>query len=116
MVDFKLDVNPDALNLGDEEELTLTDDYTNLAIDYTTITITPSDGTSWNRKGNRVTYTLQNGVHYVITYKARITGEAETDGKVHYSNTAEYFGVKKWSKGDQDIRTGGKQDQLQHTE
>ena len=118
MVDFKLDVNPDALGLGDEEELTLTDDYTNLAVDYTTIKIqkvvngnlvdtTDADGVSWNRKGNRVTYTLQNGVHYVITYKARITGEPGNDGKVHYDNTAEYFGVKKWTKGDQNISSGG---------
>ena len=118
MVDFKLDVNPDALDLGDDEELTLTDDYTNLAVDYTTIKIqkevngslvdtTDADGVSWNRKGNRITYTLQNGVHYVITYSARLTGEPGSDGKVHYDNTAEYFGVKKWTKGDQDIRTGG---------
>ncbi len=119
MVDFMLDVNPDALALGDDEELTLTDDYTNLAVDYTTIKIqkynengqlvdtTSADGVSWNRKGNRVTYTLQNGVHYVITYKSRITGTPENDGKVHFSNTAEYFGVKKWSKGDQNISSGG---------
>ena len=119
MVDFKLDVNPDALDLGDDEELTLTDDYTNLAVDYTTIKIqkynengqlvdtTSADGVSWNRKGNRVTYTLQNGVHYVITYKSRITGTPENDGKVHFSNTAEYFGVKKWSKGDQNISSSG---------
>ena len=118
VVDYKIDVNPDALELGDDEELILTDDYTNLAIDYTTIKIqkyesgtlvdtTSEDGVSWNRKGYRVTYTLQNGVHYVITYKARITGEPESDGKVHYSNTAEYFGVKKYSKGDQDISAHG---------
>ena len=119
MVDFTLDVNPDAIDLGDDEELTLTDDYTNLAVDYTTIKIqkynengqlvdtTSADGVSWNRKGNRVTYTLQNGVHYVITYKSRITGTPENDGKVHFSNTAEYFGVKKWSKGDQNISSSG---------
>ena len=118
MVDFKLNVNPDALDLGDDEELTLTDDYTNLAVDYTTIKIrkevngnlvdtTDADGVSWNRKGNRITYTLQNGVHYVITYSARLTGKPGSDGKVHYDNTAEYFGVKKWTKGEQDIRTSG---------
>ena len=118
MVDFKLDVNPDAVELGDDEELTLTDDYTNLAVDYTTIKIqkyvngvpvdiTDEDGVSWNRKGNRVTYTLKNGIHYVITYMARITGTPESDGKVHYNNTAEYFGVKKRAGGEQDIRSGG---------
>ena len=107
MADFKIVVNPDALQLGDEEELELTDDYTNLAVDYTTIKIDPSEGTRWNRKGNRVTYTLQNGKKYVITYSARISGTPEGDGKVHFSNTAEYFGVKKWANGSQNISGSG---------
>ena len=118
MVDYKIDVNPNALELGDDEELALTDDYTNLAVDYTTIKIqkevngqlvdtTSDDGVSWSRKGNRVTYTLKNGIHYVITYTARITGEPDKDGKVNYTNTAEYFGVKDWENHTQDIKTAG---------
>lgn len=118
MVDYKIDVNPHALKLGDEEELTLIDDYENLAIDYTTIKIqkevngafvdvTEEDGVSWNRKGNRVTYILNNGVHYVITYTARITGEPENDGTVTYTNTAEFFGVKDWESHKQDIKSSG---------
>ena len=119
MVDFELDVNPKGLTLGDDEELTLIDDYENLALDYTTFSIqiidengngralTDADGVTWNRKGNRITATLKNGVHYKITYSARITGEANNEGKVNYSNTVEFFGVKDWESQWQDIRTGG---------
>ncbi len=115
MVDYQIEVNPKSLQLGDDEFLTLTDDYENIAVDYTTIKIQKegadgqlhdvedSDGVSWNRKGNRVTYTLQNGVHYVITYTARITGE----GQVTYSNTAEYFGVKDWETHQQNVSSEG---------
>ena len=107
-VNYTITVNNDGLQLGDEDELTLTDDYTNIAIDYTTIRIVPSEGASWNRKGHSITYTLQNGRKYVITYTATIYGTPNDEGKVTYSNTAEVFGVKKTVSKEQNLNiTGG---------
>ena len=108
---YTIDVNKNALQLGDNDELVMTDEYSNISIDYTTVKIyeyingakTEVNDVVWDRSGYTATYYLKNATHYVIEYDAHLSGEGEKISdkqyKLTYSNTAEVFGRKStWEK------------------
>ncbi len=102
-VTYTLTVNPNAYRLGEDAYLEVIDTSTNLNIDISSITITPSLGASWNRTENGLTFTIPNEQKTTITYKAIVVGTPQSDGKVHYENTAEIRGQKKTTSDSQDI-------------
>ena len=123
---YTIDINARALQLGDSDELVMTDDYSNISVDYTTLKIyevvtdqwgnvtsrTEVNDVVWDRSGNHVTYYLKNATHYRIEYDAHLSGEGEeisdTQTKLTYSNTAEVYGKKStWEKEKTIDNTGG---------
>ena len=115
---YKIIVNKNALQLGDEEELVLKDEYENISVDYTTVKIyegasytdnnkVEASDVSWDRKGHTMTYYLKNSHYYIIEYDAKITGTPDDHNKVIYTNTAEVFGVKDTETHEQTFSSGG---------
>lgn len=108
---YTININERALQLGDSDELVMTDEYSNISIDYTTLKIyeyingtkTEVNDVVWDRSGYTSTYYLKNATHYVIEYDAHLSGEGEkinaTQSNLTYTNTAEVFGKKStWEK------------------
>ena len=114
---YTIEVNKKKLQLGDSDELVMTDDYSNISVDYTTLKIyevetdqwgnitskTEAEDVVWDRSGHHVTYYLKNSTHYMIEYDAILSGEGEpispTQSNLTYTNTAEVFGKKcTWEK------------------
>ena len=110
---YTIDVNKNALQLGDSDELVLTDEFSNISIDYTTVKIyevvtdqwgnvtskTEVNDIVWDRVGYVSTYYLKNATHYVIEYDAHLSGEPDEHSELTYTNTAEVFGKKStWEK------------------
>ena len=82
--DFVIKVNEGGNQLGDAEYLEVTDSYTNLTIDYATLTCEPEDALlSYTHSGNTVTYFVKNGVPVTLRY----TASALESGS--FSNTVE---------------------------
>ena len=82
--DFVIKVNEGGNQLGDAEYLEVTDSYTNLTIDYATLTCEPEDALlSYTHSGNTVTYFVKNGVPVTLRY----TASALESGA--FSNTVE---------------------------
>ncbi len=74
---YKIDVNPEKLELNGGEDITLTDTFTNLSIDYSTIKVTavsPEDAEviSCDVRGNVMTVVLKDATHYTIEYDSNI--------------------------------------------
>ena len=85
-VSFKVEVNKDALKIGDGDTITVTDTLTNLSMDYASIVVSPQlEGDIVNRDGFKVIFTLRNQTHYTITYTTRLDGF----GTVNWRNNAE---------------------------
>ena len=108
---YTIDVNSRALQLGDSDELVMTDEYSNISIDYTTLKIykvvngqkIEVKDVVWDRSGYVSTYYFKNATHYVVEYDAHLSGEGErisdTQSELTYTNTAEAFGKKStWEK------------------
>ncbi len=110
---YTIDVNKNALQLGDSDELVLTDEFSNISIDYTTVRIyevvadqwgnvtskTEVNDIVWDRVGYVSTYYLKNAKHYQIEYDAHLSGEPDDHSNLTYTNTAEVFGKKStWEK------------------
>lgn len=88
---YKIDVNPDKLRLNNGEDITLTDTFTNLSIDYSTIKVTavsPEDAevVSCDVRSNVMTIVLNDEAHYIIEYESNILTNGE------YKNVAEVKG------------------------
>ncbi|MBE6470322.1 MAG: Cna B-type domain-containing protein [Coriobacteriaceae bacterium] len=113
---YTVKVNERALQLGDSDELIMTDEYSNISIDYTTLKIyecvkdqwgnvtrTLVNDVVWDRSGYTSTYYLKNATYYEIEYDAHLSGEGEKindhQSNLTYTNTAEVFGKKStWEK------------------
>lgn len=81
---FEIKINEGGHQLGDEEFLEVTDSYTNLTIDYSTLTCDPEDALlSYTHSGNTVKYYVRNGVPVTLRY----TASALESGP--FSNTVE---------------------------
>ena len=110
IVKYTLKVNPGAVQIGDNEYLTLTDSFENLSVDYSTIKVTKIDGSefeegskpnvTWDYHGNEGTFTIPNATALMISYNARVVG----DGVIHYKNTAI---LEDWKEIREDTRTFG---------
>ena len=82
--DFVIKVNEGGNQLGDADYLEVTDSYTNLTIDYATLTCEPEDALlSYTHSGNTVTYFVKTGVPVTLRY----TASALESGA--FSNTVE---------------------------
>ena len=82
--DFVIKVNEGGNQLGDADYQEVTDSYTNLTIDYATLTCEPEDALlSYTHSGNTVTYFVKNGVPVTLRY----TASALESGA--FSNTVE---------------------------
>lgn len=90
-IQFQIEVNPEALKIGDEDTITVKDTISNLSFDYTSIVIKPViEGDTLNRVGNSMIFTLHNEKRYVITYTARLIGFNNVD----WNNTAVLYGYE----------------------
>ena len=91
-IQFKIEVNPEALQIGDEKMITVKDTISNLSFDYTSIEIDPDnlEGDTLNRVGNSIIFKLHNRKHYTITYTARLIGFQD----VEWDNTAVLYGYE----------------------
>ncbi len=74
---YKIDVNPEKLSLNGGEDITLTDTFTNLSIDYSTINVTAvspenAEIVSCDVRGNVMTVVLKDATHYTIEYESNI--------------------------------------------
>ncbi len=96
-VDFTLSVNPQAYKIGSEKFITINDTSTNLEIDLSSVKAEPALGTTWNKDGNRVTFTVPNETAVTITYTARVNTNGE--GTFTYQNEADLFGQTSRSEG-----------------
>ena len=108
LVEFRIIANKDASQMNGGNPLTLTDTYTNLSVDYTTIRATDAngneiDGVTWDYSGYTGTFTIPDSTQVIITYKARVIGS----GQVNYSNTATLKGQSKTASGSENISTSG---------
>ena len=103
-IQFKLEVNEEALKIGDKDTITVKDTITNLSFDYTSITISPQlEGDVLNRTGNSILFTLHNETHYTITYTTRLVGLQD----VAWNNKAELFGYITEKSGNSYMESGG---------
>ena len=81
---FEIKINEGGDQLGEADYLEVTDSYTNLTIDYSTLECEPADALlSYTHSGNTVTYFVKNGVPVTLRY----TASALTNGI--FSNTVE---------------------------
>ena len=81
---FVIKVNKGGNQLGDADYLEVTDSYTNLTIDYATLTCEPKDALLYyTHSGNTDTYFVKNGVPVTLRY----TASALESGA--FSNTVE---------------------------
>lgn len=88
---YKIDVNPEKLRLNSGENITLTDTFTNLSIDYSTIKITAIDPAnaevvSCDVRSNVMTVVLKDATHYTIEYKSNVLSNGT------YTNVVEVAG------------------------
>ena len=95
--DFEIDINPQRMTLNNGNPMTLTDTVTNLSVDVTSISVTPSEGVTWDMSGNTVTYNgIPDGTHVKIAYRARVIystiGEEGETISIPFSNVAEMNG------------------------
>ena len=103
-IKFKVEVNPDALKIGDGGTITLTDTLTNLSFDYTSINVDPKlDGDILNRQGSSIILTLHNEQHYTVTYTTRLIGL----NNVEWKNEANLNGLIKSQSGTSSASSGG---------
>lgn len=103
-IQFQIEVNPEALKIGDEDMITVKDTISNLSFDYTSITIDPViPGDTLNRVGNSIIFTLQNETSYVITYTARLIGFQDVD----WNNTAVLYGYESGVNGTSSAHSSG---------
>ena len=105
-IQFKLEVNEEALKIGDKDTITVKDTVSNLSFDYTSIEISPQlEGDVLNRIGNSILFTLHNETYYTITYTARLVGlQGDT---VAWNNKAEVFGYITENSGDSYLESSG---------
>ena len=102
-VNFTIEVNPEELELNNGDNITLSDSFTNLSIDYSTISITPAaDVISCDVTGNKLVAVLKDSKRYTITYTSKIN---VIDGS--YSNTAEVMGYTSKQSGSYNSAGGG---------
>ena len=88
---YRIDVNPEKLRLNDGNDITLTDTFTNLSIDYSTIKVTAispedADVVSCDVRSNVMTIVLNDEAHYTIEYESNILATGE------YKNVVEVKG------------------------
>lgn len=104
-VNYKIDVNPERLRLNNGENITLTDTFTNLSIDYSTIKVTAvnpanAEVVSCDVRNNVMTVVLNDEAHYTIEYESTILSTGE------YKNVAEVSGFTA-TKSDSYSSSGG---------
>ena len=94
--EYKIVLNEGAVELNGGKPTTATDTFTNLAIIYDSITVSPSNsGITWDMSGNKITFkNIPDSTKVEITYKARITGEKDNNNLVTFNNSFEYAGGK----------------------
>ncbi|MCR4839773.1 MAG: DUF5979 domain-containing protein [Eubacterium sp.] len=91
---YQVVINPLGLTLNNGDPMTATDTFTNLAINYTTISFDPADaGITSDAKGNVLTiYNIPDATPVTMTYSSRVSGEAGSDGKLTVRNEFETAG------------------------
>ncbi len=102
---FRLTINPSAQRLNNGKSYTLTDVYTNLAVDYTSIKITtnPQNKIEYNFNGNTGTFIIPDNTAVTIEYDAKVIGS----GNVKFTNTAEIFNKSKEVSNTVNVSGGG---------
>ena len=103
-IKFKIEVNPEALKIGDGDTITLSDTLTNLSFDYTSIDVSPKfDDDILNRQGSSIILILHNKQHYTVTYTTRLIGL----NNVEWKNEANLSGLIKSQSGKSSSSSGG---------
>ena len=115
-IPFTIKVNETKLDLVENGDiLVLTDTLQNLSVHYEDINVEVQDssyesnavyGTDesgrtvklpyFNMNGNKITFYLPDGYYTLITYQAKAVGEADSNGYIHYHNTADLDGYEKY--------------------
>ena len=87
--EYKVTINPAGLTINGGAPFSATDQFTNLSLIYTTISVTPSNaGITWDMSGNKITFSdIPDATPVTITYKARIIGTPGADKKIVFSNS-----------------------------
>ena len=103
--DYKIEINPNGLELNGGEDMTLTDEFSRtLAVKYDTVSVKVYDNKNdmnedteaeaavrWDYSGNTGTFRVPDGKYVVVSYKARIVGV----GELTLENTASLLGQTK---------------------
>ncbi len=86
---FTIKVNESGAQLNDGNNLTITDEFKNLAVNPTSVRTDPANAlVSYNFSDTKGTIVVKDGMAVTITYTAKPIGT----GKVSYENTATLFG------------------------
>ena len=94
---YRITVNPGKKTINGGDPYTLTDTFTHLSVDESSISITTDPAgksVNYKFKGNVGTFDIPDATKVTITYDARVIGA----GSVEISNVAEISGQKKESK------------------
>ena len=91
--EFSITLNPAGAKLNDGNDIIATDEFTNLSIVYTSISVEPNDvGITWDMSGNELSFVIPDETPVTITYKARITGTPDDQSQIQFSNDFNYAG------------------------
>lgn len=86
---YSININHLGLKLNNGNNLTLTDTFENLDVDYTSIKFNPADACiSYDVTGSKLTAILKDATPVIVTYSARVNGS----GDVTFKNTADING------------------------
>lgn len=110
VANFRIDINPYEYELNHGDQITLTDTFSNLSIDYSSIVIKEVDDSGnetvatdvkCNVSGSVMTAVLKDKTHYRINYTSKILRIGE------YSNVASLKGFTSELKENNDYESGG---------
>ena len=96
---YKITINPDEIKMNQGQKFNVVDEFENLRIDYTSITVRDKEGhdlvasqeVTYNFKGNKGTFTIPDKKTIIIQYDAYVigTGYVTFKNKISYANYAD---------------------------
>ncbi len=116
---YEIVLNPNKVTLNQGNQITMTDTFSNLSVDFSSVRVTLEDSNGnisgpyntssdqnivkWNYRGNTGTFYIPDRTKVTITYTARVTGE----GGITISNTASMLGFSSSVVEDVNINSTG---------
>ena len=98
LAQYKITINPEATTMNNGQRFNVIDEFTNLRIDYTSISVKDNKGNdlvanndvTYNFKGNTGTFTVPDQKTIIIQYNAYVIGT----GYINFVNKVSYSGYE----------------------